>query len=181
MATPRPPPVVFSNSYESLFRVLGPRLDAAAERALLAQGVNPRALHAAYPYETWVASLRWAMELLWPGVALEEATYRMGRAIFVSFAETLMGRALMPLLRLMGPARGLQRMARNLRTTNNYSEATVSQRGPTQYELKLNLVAFPHYYRGLLEAGLEYTGARDIQVEVAGTAEGGCTVWVSWS
>lgn len=180
MAT-KAPPVVFATSYESLFRVLGPRLDAEAEKALLAQGVNAKSLNAAYPYDTWVASLRWAMKVLWPEASHDEATYRMGRAIFTSFADTLMGKALVPLLRLMGPKRGLERMARNLRTTNNYSEVKLTQRGPTDFELWINLVAFPHYFRGLLEVGLETSGAKDVQVEVASHhPERGLVLFISW-
>ena len=181
MPTLKEPPVVFSNSYESLFRVLGPQFDAAAHQAFLAQGVNPKALQAAYPYETWVASLRWAMKRLWPEATLDEATYRMGRAMFTSFAETTIGRALVPLLRVMGPRRGLERMARNLRASNNYSEVTVTPRGPNQYELWVNLVAFPQYFRGLIEAGLQSSGAKDVAIEiVTHDAVEGARFWITW-
>jgi uncharacterized protein (TIGR02265 family) len=151
--------VVFGNSVEALVRVLGPRLDAATLERFRGIGVDLHAPNPAYPYDTWLAALRLAMEVLWPGVGHDEATYLMGRAIFESYGHTLVGKALLQLIKVLGPRRALERMSRNLRTTNNYSETRLTARGPTHYELWVNRVAFPHYFRGLLTAGLEFGGA----------------------
>lgn len=169
-------PVVFGSSYEALLRVMGEKLDAGFTAKLKALGVDVSSINAAYPYETWVQSLELAMSVLWPGVAKDEATWRMGRAIFDSWGHTLIGRALLPLLRLLGPRRGLERMTRNLRSSNNYADTRLTARGPTEYELWINLVAFPHYYRGLLESGLEASGAKVVHVEVLSHAPGAAAV-----
>lgn len=172
---------VFGSSYEALIRVMGDKLDADFATKLKAQGVDIKAINPAYPYETWVESLELAMAVLWPGASKDEATYRMGRAMFDSWGHTLMGRALLPLLRLLGPKRGIERMTRNFRSSNNYAETKVTARGPTEYELWLNLVAFPHYYRGLLEAGLVASGAKDAKVEVVSHAPTGeAVLLLSW-
>ena len=168
--------MVFGSSYEALVRVMGDKLDADFNAKLKAQGVDITAIHAAYPYETWVQSLELAMAKLWPNASHIERTYNMGRAMFESWGHTLMGRALLPLLRLLGPKRGVERMTRNFRSSNNYAETKVTARGPTQYEVWLNLVAFPHYYRGLLEAGVTASGAKEAKVEVLSHAPAGAAV-----
>ncbi|MFO0598319.1 MAG: DUF2378 family protein [Myxococcaceae bacterium] len=159
-------PVVFGSSYEALERVLGDQLDESVRAKLRGFGVDLKKLNPAYPYRTWLHSLELTMALKWPGVAREEASYHLGRAIFESFGQTLMGKALMPLLRVLGPRRGLERMNRNLRSSNNYSRTTLEQRAPTSFALGINLVAYPQYFRGLLEDGLENSGAKSPKVEV---------------
>jgi uncharacterized protein (TIGR02265 family) len=159
-------PVVFASSYESLSRALGPRLDARAKADFKAHGVDfDRTLQAAYPLATWIKSLELACELLAPGKSRDEQTWFVGRRIVLSFTETTLGKALFALLKILGPHRGLERMRRSLRMSNNYSETTLTKK-PDGYELFCNLVTFPHYYRGVLEAGLESVGAKSIDVRV---------------
>lgn len=159
-------PVVFTSAYESLLRALGDRLDPAAKARFRAHGVDlDRPLLPAYPLATWIRSLEVACELIAPGQSREVQTHLLGRRIVLSFAETTVGKATFALLRIIGPHRGLERMRRSLRMSNNYSETTL-ERGPDGYELWCNLVSFPHYYRGLFEAGLESVGARDVEVKV---------------
>lgn len=118
------------------------------------------------------------MAKLWPGAPRDEATYKLGRAMFESFGHTFIGKALLQMLRV----RGLQRMTRNLRTSNNYSDTRLSQMGATAWELWINRVAFPHYYRGLIECGLAYCGAKDVRVEVVThTPDGAAVLIVAWT
>jgi uncharacterized protein (TIGR02265 family) len=152
-------PLVFAASYESLIRALGPALDARARARFREHGVDfDKPLAPAYPLTTWVKSLEVACELLAPGQPRDAQSHIVGRRIVLSFTETTVGKALFALLRIMGPHRGLERMRRSLRMSNNYSETPLEQ-GPEGYELWCNLVTFPHYYRGLFEAGLESVGA----------------------
>ncbi|MDP3499072.1 MAG: DUF2378 family protein [Myxococcales bacterium] len=174
-------PVVFGNSVESLVRVLGPALDEKVRQKFLALGIDLFKPNPAYPYVLWVEALQLAMDLLWPGVARDVATWRMGRAIFESYGQTVMGKALMALVKVLGPKRALDRMSRNLRTTNNYSETRLTEVGPNRYELWVNKVAFPHYFRGLLEAGLEFGGATEVKVELGSvSATEGVVFNLSW-
>lgn len=159
-------PLVFTASYESLARALGPKLDPSAKAKFRAHGVDfDRPLQSAYPLTTWVQSLEVACELLLPGRPRDEQTYLVGRRIVLGFAETMVGKALFALLRIQGPHRGLMRMARNLRMSNNYSESSLEKTG-VGYRLWVNKVNFPHYYRGVFEAGLESVGAKDIAVKL---------------
>ncbi|MBL8936878.1 MAG: DUF2378 family protein, partial [Archangium sp.] len=72
--------------------------------------------------------------------------------------------------------------SRNLRTTNNYSDTRLTELGPNHFHLWVNRVAFPHYFRGLLEAGLEFGGARGVRVAIASvSAEQGVVFDLAWS
>ncbi len=174
-------PVVFGTSVEALVRVLGPSLDEGVRQRYLALGVDLDRPNPAYPYEQWLEALHLAMAILWPGVPLDEATFLMGRAIFESYGQTLMGKALLQLLKVLGPRRGLERMTRNLRTTNNYSETRLTVVGPNEYQLWVNKAAFPHYFRGLLVAGLEFSGAKGLSVQlVRASLEEGVVFDLSW-
>lgn len=172
--------VVFGNSVEALVRVLGPALTEPVRRQFIDLGVDLLKPNPAYPYAVWISALSLAMKVLWPTLSHEQATYRMGRAIFESYGQTLMGQALLQLIKVLGPKRALERMARNLRTTNNYSETKLTPRGERAFELWVNQVAFPHYFRGLLEAGLEFGGARTPVVEFRSEGVAGVVFWVSW-
>lgn len=174
-------PVVFGNSVEALVRVLGPALDGKVQQRFLAIGIDLYNPNPAYPYELWLQALNLAMDVLWPGLPRDEATFRMGRAIFESYGQTVMGKALLQLVKVLGPRRALERMSRNLRTTNNYSETKLTELGPNHFHLWVNRVAFPHYFRGLLEAGLEFGGAKEVKVALQRvSAEQGVVFDLAW-
>jgi uncharacterized protein (TIGR02265 family) len=180
-AHPSNTPVVFGTSVEALVRVLGPSLDASVRQRFRELGVDLDRPNPAYPYAQWLDTLRLAMAIKWPGMPLDEATFRMGRAIFESYGQTLMGKALLQLVKVLGPRRGLDRMTRNLRTTNNYSETRLTVVGPNQYQLWVNKAAFPHYFRGVLVAGLEFSGAKGLSVQlVRASPEDGVVFDLSW-
>jgi uncharacterized protein (TIGR02265 family) len=174
-------PVIFASSVEALLRALGPQATAPVLARFRALGVDLERPDPAYPYELWLQCLRLTMDVRWPGAPFDEATYRLGRAIFESYGETFMGRALLPLLKLLGPRRALERMTRNLRTTNNYSVTRLTALGPNRFELWVNRVAFPQYFRGLLEAGLEFSATKDLVVRVVSCSPTeGAVFEVSW-
>ena len=134
-------------------------------------GVNFERLEPAYPLELWVRSLHLTMDTLHPGKPRDVASYEVGRRMVEAMSETMLGTALFSLLKVLGPKRGLMRMARNLRSSNNYSEATVLEVSPGNYELTLNMVNYPQYYRGMLEAGMSLMGAREPRVSVLSYSE----------
>lgn len=174
-------PLVFGNSWEALTRVLGDQLDDGLRARFTALGVDMRRPNPAYPYETWVKSLELAMAVLYPGASEDEGSYRIGRAMLESYGYTLVGRALLAMLRALGPRRSLERMERNLRTTNNYSQLKVIMTSYNTYEITVNHVRFKHYYRGLFEFGLQNGGARDVKVTIHHEAQpDSFTFHISW-
>jgi uncharacterized protein (TIGR02265 family) len=173
--------VVFASAYESLRRALGDALDVEALERFRAQGVDLFGkLKVAYPYQTWIESLRVAAEVLAPGAPMDEATYVVGRRILESYVETVIGKATFGVLRLIGPLRGFNQIRRTLRTTNNYSQTTFTEVSPGVFHLWCSHVTFPHYYRGVFEAGLELTGQKDGSAKLLAHDEAGATFEIRW-
>jgi uncharacterized protein (TIGR02265 family) len=137
-------------------------------------------LNVAYPYRTWIESLKVAAELLAPGLPLDEASYVVGRRILESYAETMIGKASFGFLRVIGPRRGFDQIRRTLRTTNNYSQTRFTEVAPGVFHLWCSQVTFPHYYRGVLEAGMALTGQKNGSVRLLQHDEAGATFEVRW-
>jgi uncharacterized protein (TIGR02265 family) len=65
---------------------------------------------------------------------------------------------------VIGFKKSLDRIAKNLRTVNNYSEARIEWEGPGRCKLWVSKVRAPTYYQGLFEAALDTLGAREVVV-----------------
>ena len=173
---------MFASAYESLRRALGDALDVPALERFRAHGVDLFGrLKVAYPYQTWIESLRLAAELLAPGAPIEEATYVVGRRILESYAETVIGKATFGVLRVIGARRGFNQIRRSLRTTNNYSQSTFTEVAPGVFHLWCSNVTFPHYYRGVFEAGMELTGQKNGRARLLSHDEAGATFEIRWA
>jgi uncharacterized protein (TIGR02265 family) len=169
-------PVVFAASYESLIRLLGPKLDARAHERFRAHGVDlEKPLQPAYPYAAWIESLKVTFDLVAPGAPVEVASHRVGRLLVTSLEKTTVGKALFALLRVIGIRRGLDRITRTIRMTNNYSQTKLTEQADGSFEIWCSQVTYPHYYRGVFEAGLESLGAKDVKVEVLSHDPAGAT------
>ncbi|MBU8898779.1 TIGR02265 family protein [Corallococcus sp. H22C18031201] len=165
-----PERVVFQQSFEGLIRALGSRMDDDCVQRLRQVGIDPiRPLAVAYPLEVWVGALREAAATLAPQAPLDEAAALVGHRFLHGYGGTLIGRALLTGVRLLGPQRMLERMTRNLRTGTNYLEAHLEQQGPTHYVLTCRPVVIVGFYVGLFSAGLEISGAQQPVVRVLST------------
>lgn len=172
--------LIFQQTVEGLFRALGPELSREVAPRLKQAGIDPANLLPAYPLPTWVAAVEIAAEAVSPGTSREEAVYQLGRRYLDGYAGTLIGRALLSMLKILGPARTLQRMTKNFRTANNYTETRLTEVGPQHYELWCSHVVHADYYRGLIEGALERTGATHPSARVAGRPDGGALFQVRW-
>jgi uncharacterized protein (TIGR02265 family) len=174
-------PVVFSHSVEGLVRAMGPALDVAAKSRLRALGLDlERPLAPAYPLPVWVEVMRFAAALVAPGKNEPDQMTELGRRFIDGYEQTLVGKAMLATLRLLGPRRTLERMSRNFRSGNNYTEAKLVAHAPTDVELWLSRVKEPAFYAGMLQAALARTGARELNVSVVGRDELGATFRLTW-
>lgn len=172
--------VVFGPAFEGLLRAVETKLDDAAVQRFREIGVDPTRLLPAYPLETWLSALQISAELLAPGASIEEGTYIAGRRMFEGYGTTLVGKALLGMLRVLGPRRALERMERNLRTANNYSTTSLRMLGPASYELTCSDVVHPHYYRGMFDVGLQAAGAKELDVTLVSHESGTATFRIEW-
>jgi uncharacterized protein (TIGR02265 family) len=98
------------------------------------------------------------------------------------FRETMLGRAVLSLLRVLGPRRALGRASQSFRSSNNYTETRLTEKGPRHFELWLNEVgSLPTFSAGLIHGGLKVSGARDIRVDLSGYDGHACTYLIQWS
>ena len=175
--------VIFAGAVEGLFiKGLGHRVTMELQAELRAVGLDlSRQLLPAYPRKVWNAAIPLAAAHVWPELPVAEAHVLLGRAIIDGFKETLLGKALAGMARVLGPMRTLGRMRQNYRTGGNYNETTLTPEGPTQVRFWINEpYLHPGYVQGMLQGSLEISGARNGSVEVISVDDKGATYRVRW-
>ncbi|HEY0880840.1 MAG TPA: DUF2378 family protein, partial [Archangium sp.] len=105
----------------------------------------------------------------------------VGRLFFGGFEKTLMGSALIALLKVIGPRRTLQRMTRSFRAANNFTEGTVEELAPNHHLVKVNFTLRPGFYTGLLEQGCLRAGAKELSVKLVETRDLATTYELKWT
>ncbi|WP_404366229.1 DUF2378 family protein [Corallococcus coralloides] len=114
-----------------------------------------------YPVPVWTRCLEIIVEEVYPDVPRVEGYTRLARAHVEGYGATLLGRAVMGVMRVLGPRRMVQRLPEVLRGTDNYTEVTLVERGPAHFELSLNSsLGAPGYVEALFEGLLASGGAK---------------------
>lgn len=175
--------VIFAGAVEGLFfKGLGERVTPQLREALKVIGIDlSRALLPAYPRETWNTAIRLAAQHAWPQLEAGEAHVRLGRVLIEGFQQTLLGRALAGVAKVLGPMRTLARMRKNFRTGGNYNEVLLTPEGAKCALFWINEPALhPGYVQGMLEGSLEISGGKNSSVVVVSKDAQGTTYRVSW-
>lgn len=175
--------LVFQTAVEGLYlRGLKDRVTPALRAELREVGIDlDRTLLPAYPLAAWARSLRLAGTRLFPDRPADEGIAELGRLTITGMRETLLGRALFPMLKLLGPVRMLQRMTRSLQNGANFVETKLLRQQDNEAVIWFNHVAEEAFYRGLLDAGLVAAGAQRVEVEVEGREGQSRTYRLTWS
>jgi uncharacterized protein (TIGR02265 family) len=130
-------------------------------------GFDDKALAPTYPMKVLDETIRVLSEEFFRGRARDEATYELGRLAMKRYGDSTLGKALFPLVRLLGPMRFLKRIPSLFRQSNNYAEVSVEPFGPTGYELNHNEVGqHPHYMRGVIQSTGEILSLKDHACEL---------------
>ena len=168
----------FSQSIEGLWvRGVGDSMTPSLRAQLLALGIDLEHLKPAYPNDDVVKAIRLTAEALFGGHP--DAMRKMGALFMKGFAETLMGRAMVQFMKVIGPRRSLQRMERNFRTGGNYIESRFTSLGVGKAQVWFNDVSgIPDFYAGIIETGGGFAGAKDLKVTFDETAN---TFDVNWT
>lgn len=120
---------------------------------------------------------------LYPDLSESDAMYQVGKHVTPGQANTILGAATLKVLRLVGPHRTIERLARTFRTTNNYMTVTLTRASTSSYELELTPSnEYPSYMQAVIEDMLALTGAKDVEVKVLlhDTARELCRYGISW-
>jgi uncharacterized protein (TIGR02265 family) len=120
-------------------------------------------------------------QALWPRLTAERAHFELGRCLVTGYTQTLLGRSILTMMRLLGPRTTLGRMQHNLRTGGSYSRVERVEESPTCYRLWVNEPELnPGLVQGLLDAVMQYAGVRGASVRLLARDAQGCTYRVSW-
>jgi uncharacterized protein (TIGR02265 family) len=175
--------LVFQHAVEGLFHVgLKGRMTPPVQARLKDAGLDlARPLLPAYPRAAWNHFIQISAEGLWPGEPPERAYFALGRQLLLGYSRTLMGGAIIRLLRLIGPRRTLDRMTQNFRSGGNYNRCSATDVGPHEVLFWLNEpLLHPGYVAGILDAVLELVGVTQRDVQVHARDAEGCTYRVRW-
>ena len=175
--------LIYSEVIEGLIQYgLGGRVPSRLRERLGDLGLDVERLPSTFPVVTWLKCLRTITEELFPGVPEEEAFRRLARQHVEGYGRTLMGRATLRVMRLLGPRRMVNRLPSMLSATDNYTAGTVEQLGDTQFVLSLNSnVQPPSYAESLFETLLSACGAVQPQAKRQESREDSSTYLLSWS
>lgn len=157
-------PLVFPDAILTLVDVWSD--DVSAGRAFAELGVRIDKLEPAYPLAVFRTLVERTAKARFADLDFETALFNVGKASVEPYSKTALGRATAAILKLIGPARAVRRLARTLRSTNNYSNAVVNQLRSNEFEVSLELVVAPAYEQGIISGGLGLAGARDVSVQV---------------
>lgn len=174
--------LIFAQTFEGLLRSVQDRLTPQVVEGLKAMGLDTTApLLPTYSHTVFIDVVTYLAGQLHPGVDRDAATTLVGRDFMDAYGETMVGRAMIAMIRLIGPRRALERLTREFRTGNNYSETRLTPRGEREYELWVNEVRLPGWYLGILSRGLELAGAKGVKVGLISRQGTDGTFHVSWA
>lgn len=172
----------YSQVVDAVFiKGLGARRTPELNQLLAAEGILVDRLLPGYPVEKVVRAMRRSLPVLFPDLDEDAALAELGASSMRGYNETLIGRAAVTVLKLVGVRRALERLHTSMRSGNNYLDTKFTALGTNEAELHLSDVSgIPGFYRGLLEEGLRMVGAKNGAVKDAGAAPPGYTFHVTW-
>src|SRR4051794_26244070 len=109
MATPER--LVFSPSVEALLmRGVGNQMTPGLKAQLRNVGIDlDRPLLPAYPSDTWQTAVGVIAKTLHPHLSMGQAQWKLGESTVYGFEQTVLGKAMVALSKLIGPRRALLR------------------------------------------------------------------------
>ena len=126
--------------------------------------------------------MRRSAKRLSPQKSEADALNDLGREQLRGYMEGLVGRALLMVVRLIGPRRTMLRMMENYRTADSVTEVRSTELSPTAIDLEFSSdFDMPTFIRGVLEETLVVLRAKDPKVEFEKQASGSTVFSVSWS
>jgi uncharacterized protein (TIGR02265 family) len=177
----QPEKVVFGQSMEGLWRALDPA--TPAERAAFAKAgvTEPRNWQAGYALPAYMGIVEACASSRFGALEPQARFTAVGRLFFAGYEKTMVGQALMAMLRVLGPRRTLLRLTRNFRSANNFSEGEVEEKAPNHHVVRVKHVVYPGFYQGLIESGCERAGAKELVVALISFSPSGVATYeVRW-
>lgn len=157
-------PVVLDAAFEGLYvRGLGPRVTPMLKEKMRTVGIDLDQMKPRYPREIWVRGLDVAARELYPRLPLAEAYRQLGDVAVSGIGNTLIGKAIVSMAKMLGPRRAMYRLNQAFGSLNNFMTVAVTEHGPTHFTLVINdAYDRPTYIMGALCAAMTMSGAKEI-------------------
>jgi uncharacterized protein (TIGR02265 family) len=182
MFAPPPRRTLDQSSIEATLRGAGVLEDATVLAALAAAvGYDPQRPRPAYDWSVHVVLEEIIPAVLgWTGTH-DDHMYRLGRATFIGWGKTIVGRVLSAPLGQATPQRALQIMARLLSLNPQFGTHTLAERGPRDFQIGAeDDPRHPWFIAGLVIPAIEVAGGQDIRWSAQTTGPEAYTVDISW-
>jgi uncharacterized protein (TIGR02265 family) len=179
-----PERLVFAHTVEGLLlRGVAGMLTDRLRARLREAGLDLSAkLRPAYTYAEWSEFVRIAAQELFPEMPWPTAYRTLGERLIDGYRETLLGRAVIAIVKLRGPAKAIHRTQHSFRSGNNYTEARIEHIDGSSAVLWMNETGDVRMLTaGILQAGLRAAGAAQPSVEVKRFDEAGTTFLLRWA
>jgi uncharacterized protein (TIGR02265 family) len=172
----------FRTSVEALFvHALSVDMTPRLRDRLKQGGIDLLKLQPAYPRLVFSRCCRIAADELYPELSPEDGLRQLGRRIIEGYSGTMLGRAIVGFFRLIGVRRGLERVTRGFRNGDNYTETRFALEGSGRAHLWFNQVnGQPTFTLGMLEACMDWVGAKGARVQLVRTEGDGCVYGLEW-
>jgi len=170
--------LVYEVMVESMFRrALKGRVTPRLIQRVKEAGIDVEAkLKPSYPREVWMRCLHIIVEEVYPGVPRPRAFAELGERVVDSLRETVMGPAILGVMRLLGPKRALARFTQNFEYINNYNKTKLEEVGPNDFRLWVNETGVsPDFIGGTITGVLRAGGVKEPRVEVESFDGHACT------
>lgn len=162
--------IVFGHNFEGLFmKGLGEQVTPGLRAQLREAGIDlEKPLLPGYPVQTWMKALSLTAAALYGHRPVDEAYEELGRRFIGGYFETMLGKALLAMLKVVGPERTFKRMTQNFRSGNNFNEVESRILAPGKAEMRINhvLCEGPGFVRGILQQGLTMIAGHEVSVDV---------------
>ena len=174
--------VVFAQSMEGLYRALTPHTPQERAAFLKAGVMKDEKFAAGYAIQSYIEVLDASAASRFAHLPEQQRYIEIGRLFFLGFQKTLIGAALMAMLKILGPRRTLERLTRNFRSANSFTEGKLETLAPNHHLVWINYTARPGFYLGLIESGVRHAGAKELTVVVRETTKELATTYeVKWA
>lgn len=174
--------VVFSHTMESLLERCASGLTDEKWAHLATLGISRGHSLPAYEAALWFQVIEYVARAVYPEREIGAAEYQIGRDFIERYAETLVGRALFALLRLLGTKRTVHRLTRSFRTGTNFTQVEIEDESDTGCIVAFNVVEpRGRMTHGVLSKGLEVAGIPDLKVALESLDGERARYRLSWS
>jgi uncharacterized protein (TIGR02265 family) len=172
----------FSTVIEAIFvKGMGEKITPRLKEEIKKVGIDLNKLAPAYPVEQVYKACKVVMPALFPGQSEAEALHQLGVSSMRGYTETLLGKALMQILKLIGVRRSLLRMHTSMRSGNNFLETSSTVIAGNIIELRFSDVSgMPSFYQGIIEEGGRMAHAKNLRVSTVASDPPGHTFRVEW-